>query len=1056
MVTTTSLFSLGTFVLLCFSFTPAFFSKMWYPKSLPCDVLVENNGTIVLVECKDRQLTEIPKQIPKNATNLTFTTNHISEISQKSFHGLMNLTEIDFRCNCVPIKIGPKSHVCTKGLHVQEGSFAHLPNLKSLYLDGNQLSQIPQGLPPTLTLLSLEVNSISSIYRRNLSELTNLETLYLGKNCYYRNPCNVTFYIETGAFSSLNRLSLLSLKSNNITSVPQMLPTSLKELYLYNNGIEKISKTDFQNLTSLEVLDLSGNCPRCFNAPFPCTPCPNDNPLFIHPEAFNSLRNLSILRLHSNSLKTIESKWFYKTTQLKILDLSSNFLADEIRHAQFLITLKNLEELDLSFNYKQSQYSAQLELSPHFANLVSLRVLRIKGYVFKQLNDNALEPLMYLKKLEIIDLGTNFIKQANLNILQHLKAFKIINLSENKISPSGDSLANSCSANHSDVNLLGATGQYYNGEVREIQYFQYDEFARSCTSNDKEDGSVIPLVKKDCSTFGKTLDLSRNNIFFIDTTQFRDLHQLKCLNLSGNAMSQTLNGSEFTFLSNLEYLDFSSNRIDLLYSSAFQELKNLKILDLSHNDHYFVAEGVTHMLNFTKSLPYLQKLMLNYNLISTSTNTEMESSSLEILEFKGNRLDILWKDGDTRFNKYFSKLYNVTYLDLSYNSLTFIPQMVFGGLPPKLREWYLNNNELHGFNWGELEKLLHLEILDLSNNKLTTVPRELSNCTKTVQKFILKKNQIPKLTKHFLKDATSLRYLDLSFNELQKIEQSSFPENIINNLEVLILNGNKFMCTCDTIWFVLWINKTSVNIPRLATDVTCAAPGTQKGRSVIFLDQHTCQMDSISLVLHVLTTFLTLMCIVTSISCHLFFWDVWYSYHYCIAKLKGYHPIISEKTCYDAYVAYDKKDPEVSDWVLNELLFHLENKEDIHFQLCLDERDWVPGLPLIDNLSQSIQLSRKTVFLLTNKYILSGIFKTSFYLAHQRLIDEKEDVIILVFLEKVRQSSKYVKLRKRLCRGSVLEWPNNPQAQGFFWQSLKSVLATDNYSQYNKLFKESI
>ncbi|KAK1169815.1 toll-like receptor 7 isoform X1 [Acipenser oxyrinchus oxyrinchus] len=1031
----------------------------WYPKSLPCDVSVERNGTTVLVECNERRLTEVPKGFPANATNLTLTINHIPNIYKMSFAGLENLTEIDFRCNCVPVKIGPKDHVCTKSLHVEDGSFSSLTNLRSLYLDGNQLSEIPKGLPPNLLLLSLEVNKFSAISKENLSELTNIEELYLGQNCYYRNPCNVSFDIQYGAFYDLKNLALLSLKSNNLSKVPQNLPPSLKELYLYNNRIQHIDKYDFINLTKLEILDLSGNCPRCYNAPFPCTPCPNNAQINIDLLAFDMLKDLKILRLHSNSLETVPYQWFQHTGMLKILDLSSNYLAKEIERAQFVTHLSKLEEIDLSFNFELQQYLPFLSLSETFCNLTSLRVLRIRGYVFRELSEAAFEPLKKLKQLEIIDLGTNFIKLANLSILRELQAFQIINLSDNKISPySNDSpyVSRSCSTANTTRAPLGSRTQFYNGEVRDIHYFRYDEYARSCKSKDKEAGSLHPIVNKDCSRFGKTLDLSRNNIFFINPTEFKHLGDLRCLNLSGNAMSQSLNGSEFSYLSELEYLDFSNNRIDLLYSTAFQELKNLKVLDLSHNNFYFLSEGITHMLNFTKNLPKLQTLLLNYNKISTSTNTVMESHSLEILEFKGNRLDILWRDGDTRYSYYFRNLSNLVQLDISHNSLNFIPQLVFKGMPSKLRELYLNNNKLTSFNWGKLQLLTHLQVLDLSNNKLKTVPRVLSNCTKTLTKLILHKNQIPKLTQYFLEDAFSLKYLDLSFNQLQFIMKSSFPENVVNRLEVLLLNGNKFMCTCDNLWFVMWINQTTVNIPRLATDVTCAAPGAQKGHSVLFIDLHTCQLNSLSIILHILSTSIILCLLVISISSHLFYWDVWYSYHFCAAKLKGYQTLSSQNSSYDAYIVYDKKDSAVSDWVLNELRVHMEDKGDTCFQLCLDERDWIPGLPIIDNLSQSIQQSRKTVFVLTNTFLSSGNFKTAFYLAHQLLMDDKSDVIILVFLERSLQSSKYLRLRKRLCRGSVLEWPKNPQAQRYFWQCLRNALATENHTQYNKLFRETL
>ncbi|KAI4898783.1 hypothetical protein NFI96_006423 [Prochilodus magdalenae] len=1033
----------------------------WYPKSLPCDVSRVSNGTEVNVDCTSRSLTKIPLGIPSNATNLTLTINHIPRIQNTSFQDVTNITEIDLRCNCVPIKIGPKDHMCTQSLTIDNGSFWQLKNLKSLYLDGNQLSSIPKGLPPNIVLLSLEVNSISSILKENLTEVPNIEFLYLGQNCYFRNPCNRSYYIEEDAFLHLDKMTLLSLKSNNLSYVPQRLPASLKELYLYNNNIQKVTETDFQNLTELEILDLSGNCPRCHNAPFPCDPCPNNAPFGIDKNTFQNLTKLRILRLHSNSLTSVQPEWFQGCKYLQVLDLSSNFLAKAITHTSFPNSLPYLEELDLSFNYELQRYPSSLNLSRAFSSLKSLRILRIRGFVFQELKREDISPLTSLGSLEMIDLGTNFIKITNLSILMELKNFTIINLSDNKISsPSETEHAAALGVargvpkeDHTSPMTRGA--EYHSGEVREIHYFRYDEYARSCKYKDKELGTLSPF-NMECSSFGKTLDISRNNIFFLHS-RFLNLPDLRCLNLSGNAMSQALNGSEFVHLKNLQYLDFSRNRLDLMFSTAFQELRNLVVLDISHNNHYFEAEGLTHMLNFTKNLNFLTKLIMNHNQISTSTNMEMESFSLEHLEFKGNRLDMLWRDGDLRYVNYFKKLVKLKTLDISHNNLNFIPKQVFQGLPQTLIELSLTNNRLKSFTWEGLKHLQNLQVLDLAGNHLTTVPAKLSNCSKSIMTLVLRRNQITSLTPNFLQDAFSLKILDLSYNQLKYIEESSFPEEVIDKLQVLFLNNNRFVCSCNATWFVRWINRTSVNIPRLATDVNCAAPGTQRGQSVIFLNLQACQHSSLSVILSILTTSMILSVLTLSISSHLFLWDVWYIYHFCLAKVKGYRRLISESTAYDAFIVYDKTDKAVSDWVLQELRIQLEERGERQLQLCLEDRDWVPGCPLIENLSQSIQLSKRTVFILTSSFIQSGNFKTAFYLAHQRLVDEKDDVIILIFLEKVSSAySKYLRLRKRLYKRSVLEWPRNPKAQRYFWFCLRSVMATESQQHYNELFQETL
>ncbi|KAJ8004619.1 hypothetical protein DPEC_G00138180 [Dallia pectoralis] len=1031
----------------------------WYPKTLPCDVSRQSDGRVLNVDCTDRGLLEVPTDIPRGATNLTLTINHIPSINSTSFRGLENLTEIDMRCNCVPIKIGPKDHVCTESVTVAKDTFRDLPNLKALYLDGNQLYSIPDGLPANLVLLSLEVNHIFTILTKNISDIPNVQVLYLGQNCYYRNPCNASYEIEEGAFLQLANMTLLSLKSNNLSYIPAKLPTSLRELYLYNNNIAKVTEKDFQNLTSLETLDLSGNCPRCYNAPFPCVPCPHDSELQINKGAFKTLTKLRILRMHSNSLTRVHTEWFQSCTELEVLDLSSNFLAREITIASFPQVLPNLKELDLSFNYELQRYPATLRLNQSFSYLKSLKILRIRAYVFQQLLLEDIVPLIALENLEVIDLGTNFIKMTNLSILMELKSFKIINLSDNKISSpseSGQFLSSSGGESQSG-SPMSAAEHSKTGEAREIHYFRYDEYARSCKYKDKELGTLSSIVNTQCSQFGKTLDISRNNIFFLHS-RFLNLADLRCLNLSGNAMSQSLNGSEFTYLTNLQYLDFSSNRLDLLYSSAFQELRSLVILDISNNNHYFESEGLTHMLNFTKNLTKLKILYMNYNKISTSTNTELESLSLERIEFKGNRLDMLWRDGDTRYINYFKKLVNLRVLDISDNNLNFIPEQVFQNLPDKLTNLSINSNKLKVFSWEKLIFLQSLELLDLSNNRISTVPEELSNCSKSLKTLLLHDNMISKLSPYFLKDAFNLKYLDLSFNSIENIAQTSIPDDVVNMMDTLVLNNNKFMCNCNALTFVMWLNRTTVNIPKLATDVTCAAPGAQMGRPVILLEKElqACQHSYLSIILYILLTFLVLSFLTFSISSHLFLWDVWYIYHFLLAKFKGYRRLSSPSAIYDAFVVYDKKDPEVSEWVLKELLVQLECLGDHPLQLCLEERDWMPGCPLIDNLSQSIHQSKRTVFILTNRYIRSGEFKTAFYMAHQRLMDERDDVIVLIFLEKSPSHSKYLRLRKRLYKRSVMEWPTNPQAQQYFWFSLRTVLATDSQKQYSNLFKETL
>ncbi|KAG7259766.1 hypothetical protein CRUP_018460, partial [Coryphaenoides rupestris] len=120
------------------------------------------------------------------------------------------------------------------------------------------------------------------------------------------------------------------------------------------------------------------------------------------------------------------------------------------------------------------------------------------------------------------------------------------------------------------------------------------------------------------------------------------------------------------------------------------------------------------------------------------------------------------------------------------------------------------------------------------------------------------------------------------------------------------------------------------------------------------------------------------------------------------------------------------------------------------------ERDWIPGISCIDNLHHAIYSSEKTVFVLSSGTSnggggasVNGVMRQTFFMVQQRLLDEKVDVAVLVLLDKMFPKLKYLQLRKRLCRKSVMSWPINPQAQPLFWNQMRTALSSDNLQLYD-------
>ncbi|KAG7331419.1 hypothetical protein KOW79_005388 [Hemibagrus wyckioides] len=348
--------------------------------------------------------------------------------------------------------------------------------------------------------------------------------------------------------------------------------------------------------------------------------------------------------------------------------------------------------------------------------------------------------------------------------------------------------------------------------------------------------------------------------------------------------------------------------------------------------------------------------------------------------------------------------------------------------------WNNTDGTVFDCHGRKLRIMPKLEELILSYNRLTQVSQNITQNIPSLRYLDLSHNRISQLAIPLLKGAVNLQMLDLSSNKLSTLDESTFSSEETSNLSTLWLHKNPYYCTCDILNFTLWLSKTNLKIPYLYSLVTCSTPYAIKGRPLLAFDFSECPDKKIAFLAYFFCTVLILGLTFVTTLMHMFYWDFSYVFYYMKAKFKGYKHLSSGDNVYDAFVTYDTKDPQVSEWVLNHLRVQLEEEGDRFLPVCLEERDWLPGCPILDSLTQSIRQSRKTIFVLTQSYVNSGSFKMAIYLAHQRLLDESEDVIVLLLLEPVLQNSHFLRLRRRLCSHSVLEWPQSPAAEPWFWQ----------------------
>ncbi|XP_077307669.1 toll-like receptor 7 [Lithobates pipiens] len=930
--------------------------------------------------------------------------------------------------NCQPTNLRPDKGQCW--VTIDPDALTDLKQLEELDLSGNSLTTIPP-LPENIKRLNLNLNKIYTLSEGDLAGLTKLTSLKVGWNCYYRNTCGREFSISERALRDITSLEILVLSFNNISSIPRNLPLSLTELYLAENKIWKIDKEDLCHLTKLRKLDVQWNCQRCDHAAQPCFPCQNNSALQLGPGAFDCLTNLSDLNLRGNSLPTVNSSLFDKLSSLTDLDLSDNLL--DLATETFFSKLTKVRTLNLDFNFEPHRMYEKLVINPSAASMKSLEKISLIGYFFNILDSNSIQSLLTLPNLKEIYLRTNFILQTNLSMLLLNKKIRRVDLAGNLISfqqsyeNKMDEFSTSLSSQHEE---------YVPGWVD----LQHD------TNKQHEDATK---ESPNCWQYHRSVDLSFNNLMALHSDNFVGMEDVECLNISYNYINQRLNGSQFGHLKSLRHLDLSYNRFDLYYHLAFSELPKLRILNLAYNEYQFMLRGVNHRLSFLENLTNLIELNLNNNMIGLRITKELRNPSLERLFFRNNELVNVWQYGKQTYITLFTNFTRLKLLDISYNKLAVIPVKVLEYFPLTLETLIISHNNLYSFHWEKIAQLVNLTHLDLSHNLLEYLYSNITTISSKLTYLNLKSNKITFVNKEFFESYLELKSLYLGGNQIQTIDVNSFPKKLLQTLQYLDMQKNPFDCTCYTSWFAHFLRETNIMVPGLATKMRCDSPDSMRGKLLLSMNPQSCQ-DLYGQAAFVCSSLLVISWLLVTLTLKLFSWDLWYLSQVLLTSIRRYSKLPGQSTEeYDAFVVFNTKDDAITDWVYHELLVQLEGHEMGRFNLCLEDRDWLAGKSSIENLYDAIYKSKRTIFILDCEGFSTGVLCHAFLMSHQRLLDEKKDVVVLVILDHRMKMSRYLLTRKRICPTTFLVWPRNPKAHGYFWHRLRVLLRLDSQQSYD-------
>ncbi|CAJ1080639.1 chondroadherin-like b [Xyrichtys novacula] len=262
-------------------------SKVKCPTNCVCEAETHHSS------CENRGHTKVPKGFSPTTRLLDLRGNHFHYIPSNSFPGVAQVVSLHLqRCKIAEVEGGAFNGM--KGLiylYLSENDltslspdvFKGLPQLTYLHLERNRLTSFPRGafkLVPSLLALHLENNTITKLEADILTGAESLRALYLTGNAINQ--------VSPRALDQASDLDTLHLGGNKLTEVPtevlsktgnlrdlrlsgntirwvgpnafRPLAGSLKELYLDNMGLEKMSQSSLAGLGSgLRSLFLEGN-----------------------------------------------------------------------------------------------------------------------------------------------------------------------------------------------------------------------------------------------------------------------------------------------------------------------------------------------------------------------------------------------------------------------------------------------------------------------------------------------------------------------------------------------------------------------------------------------------------------------------------------------------------------------------------------------------------------------------------------------------------------------------------------------------------------------------
>ncbi|XP_078318696.1 toll-like receptor 4 [Crassostrea virginica] len=797
------------------------------------------------------------------------------------------------------------------------------------------------------------------------------------------------------------------------------------------------------------------------------------------PPCFNKGTDLVSINLRHNKLTEIPRNL---PKLIKNLDLSHNSISDI---GTTLLIYKRLEYLNLDCN--------QLNFTSNFPS--SLVFLSLKNNQMGPYPPNALSGLDLLFHLRIDGLKDgNLGEMFSVNTTVH--SLKILDLSGRDGNCNMPNLTpimfKKFNLTHLDISQCGLL----NIEIRTLVSQQHLHFL-DASYNKRLGFRGLQNITQDLqNTSLKILNVSKIHCSFgigtlltLQQTKYLKFIPLEELYLDSNRLERIEIGVvTYNFPKSLKVVSVGDNKLDTdIYMLEAVSLYNLEILNVSFQSLsklnnfdfcYDIADSCTGLMNQTqfkltvqvfdvlrRYYPFLPNNSLRVSMKSQDPNYTFHMPR-NLQTIYANDIKFQFNVGVQRFggqcnlkhihfqNNFLYKIYgpmlgcnNVTYLDISNNHCSYISRYVFSA-EPMLEVLKISQNLLGSFLKREVDGELlghnkRLTVIDLHDNKITELPQRFFENNTMIQVMNISHNNIEHWTVD-MRHMDQFQLLDLSYNQLQEFDERAIKFLPAHNNFTIMLQGNPLSCTCKNQHFLNWIN--SIPTSRFHINLVNTSCTYKNGSKLLMKDlpvlltmlQKDCY--SYSLIIIFASSFI---CMILSLIIYRIIyryrWKILYIYYLTKRVLLPETKGTNRKKHYesDAFISYADSQRE---FAVN-MARRLENNG---LNICIHDRDFVPGVDIAENITNAIHNSRQIVFVMTSAFLKSYWCMFELNMARMESIYTRggENIMLLVLLDKYVIKEMPRSLMDIVESKSYLEYPDNDSisSPSVFWENLVDAI----------------